>query len=206
MPSCMIHLSAAVRYSPVMPVRLMLGSVAPDAIQRDWKTKDSSHFRNVEGREARLCALRAYADSLDMTDVFYQGVLLHLYLDCLWDDTALREFKNLHENDPAKWFRPYRDEISAASEWLYHHTAWSRMLWRRMLAYNISLCPPVRYVSNEDLCDYLRRNFQWHEENARGPSAVFSPEYIESFIVSSVHGFTHWLGKEKGQDMPEGLR
>lgn len=193
MPSCMIHLSAAARYLPAMPVRMMLGSVAPDAIQRDWKTKDISHFRNIESQEARLCALREYADSLNMTDVFYQGVLLHLYLDYKWDTTALREFKALHENDPAKWFQPYRNEISIVSEWLYHHTAWSRVVWRQMLAYDVSLCPPVLFVSNEDIRDYLRRNFQWHEKNVRGPSEVYSPEYVETFITSSVEEFTHWL-------------
>lgn len=193
MPSCMIHLSAAAEYNPDMPVRLMIGSVAPDSINKDFKIKDVTHLRNVERESERVDALRLLALSFDMSDDFYVGVILHLYLDCLWDYTALKDFREANNNDLNLWFHPYRNEISIASEWIFHHCGWSRKVWNEMLTYNVADCPCLEHCSCDDLNDYLTRNHRWHVEHHGGPSLIYTPEYVDSFTVKAVSGFRDFM-------------
>lgn len=195
MPSCMIHIAAAVECNQEIPERFLIGSIAPDAITMDFKTKDLTHLRNIEDDCERLEALKKYALSIDMNDYFYAGAILHLYLDCLWDSSALREFKNMNNNDVNLWFHPYRNEISIASEWIYHTCGWSQRAFKKMLEYDVSKCPPLKYISNGDIEDYIIRNYKWHEENSRGPSKIYTPEYVSEFTKKAVSGFREMMAE-----------
>ena len=189
----MIHLLAAAELTPSMPARFMIGNLAPDATTRTYKEKDLTHLRQFSDEDTRLAELKKYAESMDTTDEFYVGVILHLYEDCLWDCTALKDFKSSYIGKEEHWFVPYRTEISITSQWLYHNTDWSEELWTEMSAYPIAeKCPSIMFTSNTDISDYIPRNFIWHRDNIVNAPEIFTPDYIHAFVKSSVDSFKIW--------------
>jgi hypothetical protein len=193
MPSSMIHLLAAAEYLPSMPARFMIGNLAPDATKRGFKEKDLTHLRQFADERERLCELEKYARSMDLTDEFYVGVILHLYEDCLWDCSALKDFKEARGSNAEDWFVPYRTEISITSQWLYHNTSWSERVWTDMNAYTIAAnCPPIMFTSSADIDEYIARNFIWHRDNIVNAPEIFTPDYIYAFVKSSVESFKSW--------------
>ena len=195
-PSCMIHLHTAQLLRGSRGILFCLGAVAPDAIE-DWRVKDRTHLRDVPDREAALVSL---ARETDPDDDFAEGALMHLYTDWLWDEDQLARYWAAMGGGASRGGRPeggawvpaYRNEISLASGWIYHHNFWARPLWEELLA-----VPPEQYSSlpgmeKRDIRDYLTRNFRWHEEHPGPPSVLYPPEEAQAFVRAAVEGYTKW--------------
>ena len=190
MPSCMIHLYAAHLLREGRGVLFCVGAVAPDAIE-DWRAKDRTHLRGVPDRAA---ALMAIARETDPRDDFAEGALLHLYADWRWDrDQLARYWASLGGRpEGGDWVPYYRNEISLASAWIYHHSPWALPLWAELLAVPPEQYGPLPGMKREDIRAYLTRNFQWHEEHPGPPSALYPPEEAEAFVSETVKGYQAW--------------
>ena len=198
MPSNMIHLLAAkllgeaaenagrpdIYRSPLY----WAAAIAPDAVY-EREPKDESHFRLEPDRES---ALRAYAEP--KKDPFGVGVVFHLYLDFLWDNECLPEYREWYERTVRGdgWFSPYRKEIGKTSAWLYHHLDWAKGVWAQMDGCDPAAYGPVRNADAETVCAYIRRSYKWHRENDIPASDFFTPEYAERFAASAAERFLAW--------------
>ena len=118
----MIHLLVANKFNTSGSALFYLGNIAPDAVV-DWHDKDVSHFRDMEDRQPALLSL-----AKETTGDFAEGVLLHLYCDWKWD-TGIRQ-KYIGETGD-DWFVLYRNELSLAGSYAFHHTEWAKRLWKR---------------------------------------------------------------------------
>jgi menaquinone-dependent protoporphyrinogen IX oxidase len=128
----MIHLLAAHKLQTEPDALFCVGTVAPDAV-KTREDKDKTHFRILCNREEALANL-----AKNTSDSFGEGVLLHLYLDWLWDDQAYHVFSKQHHEDG--WFLTYRNEIAKAGSYIYHHYSWSERAFLKMLS-----CPAKLY-------------------------------------------------------------
>ena len=205
MPSCMIHLLTAHLVSPWRDALFYIGALAPDALD-DWRAKDHTHLRDCPGRAAALTKL---AEETAPGEGFYEGALLHLYIDWLWDESCLLRYWDslgVKGKPPGgDWVPAYRREISLASAWVYHHCDWARPLWQAMLA-----VPPETYgalpvISAEDIRAYLTRNFAWHEAHPGPASAFYPPEEAQAFAKSAAEAYAAWrsLPENSGEIMAE---
>ena len=190
MPSCMIHLHTAHLLRNGRGALFCAGAVAPDAID-DWRAKDVTHLRDVPDRLARLAAI---AQETDSRDDFAEGVLLHLYADWRWDKDQLeRYWATLGGRPPGGgWVLSYRNEISLASAWIYHHSPWARTLWEELLALPVEQYGPLPGMEKSDVRAYLTRNYKWHEGHPGPPSAFYSPQEVEEFVIGTVEGYQTW--------------
>ena len=187
MSSLMVHLLAAKKYKTDPSVLFCVGNVAPDCVQ-EWKAKDRTHLRDREDREEALAAL---ARSTDMSNDFLHGNILHLYLDWIWDRDFLVPYKKNYTGE--NWFIDYRNEISKASSWLFHHKTWSADVWNSMLE-----CPAEQYDLNpmfpcEDILGMMTRNGKWHRDNILEASQAFPPDTVEAFTDEIASGFPKWI-------------
>lgn len=187
MPSSMIHLLTAHKYHPEASVLFRIGNIAPDSVS-EREEKDKTHLRN---RPDRLNALRELALTMDLSDDFSKGILLHLFLDYYWDSSPMRNFIENHKD--GNWFFDYRNEIGIASAWLFHHIGWSRRAWDEMAACPMSAYGHVQWIVKEDVADFIDRNNKWHAENDIGPSSAFTPDFIEEFTDKVAAEFKNWL-------------
>lgn len=187
MPSSMIHLLTAYKYNPNSSGLFWVGNIAPDCIS-GWREKDRLHLRD---RTDRLNALRELALNVNLHDDMSRGIILHLYLDYKWDIFSLKRY--IEEYGGEDWLLPYRNEISLASAWYYHHTEWSKGVWNDMTACPVFLCDNNLGYNNEAIISYIDRNYKWHDENNIGPSSVFTPDFIDGFTDKVVKEFRNWL-------------
>jgi len=135
--------------------------------------------------------LKRYAESVDTSDPFTLGMLLHIYTDYLWDKSAIQEHMAAYKGD--EWFLDYRKEINLASSYLFHHSDKIRKLWETAAGCDISSLPTNTFVLIDDLPGFLLRNHSWHIENDVGPSEFFSPEYVENFCKDAASSFKMFL-------------
>lgn len=183
LPSAMIHLTAAKAYCPDAPVEFFIGNLAPDCID-EWKKKDRLHLRD---KPERALALRTYARGLDLENPYLKGIVLHLYLDFLWDETPMRIHKEQYTGE--NWVADYRGEIALTSACLYHRLPWSQDLWKEM-----EKCPQSKYASHPDypaylISDLIHRNGIFHRETFCQPSAVFPPDFSQRFAEDAARSF-----------------
>jgi hypothetical protein len=182
MPSSMIHLLTAYKYNPNASVLFWIGNIAPDSVS-DWKEKDKTHFRD---KSYRLNALREFAFTMNLSDDFSKGILIHLLLDYYWDSYPMHYFiENYKEGN---WFPNYRHEIALAGGWLFHHTEWSKTVWDEMITYD-----NIHGIVKEDVVDFIKRNRKWHIENNIGPSSAFTPDFIEEFTSKVAVDLKSWI-------------
>lgn len=125
MPSSMVHLLTAYKYNPDASISFLVGNIAPDTV-KEWKEKDKNHLRD---RPDRLRALEEFACTVNVQDDIDLGILLHLFVDYMWDTYPREDFIKGYEG--YTWFHPYRQEIALSGAWLYNHTDWSKRVWRR---------------------------------------------------------------------------
>lgn len=185
MPGSMIHLLTAYKVNPTANVCFWIGNIAPDAVA-DWQEKEIKHFRNFPDRTDAMMTL---ARETIKTDDFAEGILLHLFLDWKWDISIREDFmKKTGEN----WFPKYRDELSLAGGFMYHHTAWGKIIWEQMDLYDVSNFKIVDSATNGELKDFISRNKKWHSENNIGPSTAFIPEMIEVFTDKVAKEYVVW--------------
>jgi len=186
----MIHLHTAQLLRGGRGVLFCVGAVAPDAID-DWRIKDTTHLRDDPDR---LAALTKIAQKTDPRDDFAEGALLHLYADWLWDKDQLERYWASLGGRPegSDWVPAYRNEISLASRWTYHHSPWARPLWEELLAVPQDQYSPLPGMEKKDIRAYLTRNFRWHENNPGPPSAFYPPEEAEAFVLETAEGYQAW--------------
>ncbi len=181
MSASMFHLSAAHLVWPDAPIVYFVGNLAPDCADIRAR-KDHTHFRDRPDRWAALGALRRRTEP---EDAYGQGILMHLYLDCVWDELVSESFRRLG-------VAAYRREISRASVYMYHHEPWIAALWERMEA-----CPMAEYATREEfpagqVRDYVAENRRWHMRTKGPPSDVYPPAFCEEFIVKTAADFPKW--------------
>ena len=183
MSASMFHLAFAREIAPDAPDEFFVGSLAPDCIVVR-RVKDHTHLRDALSREA---ALRALRDATPPEDAYGMGILGHLYYDWLWDTAVRALFKRLG-------VRRYRQEISDASVWWYHHADWSAELWRRIVA-----CPVTRYLGHGLpaglVCDYVSENRLWHMRSDCAPSGVFPPEDCAAFTEKAAEQWRRFAAR-----------
>ncbi len=77
MSSAMVHIECAKKYDANAPTMFYTGNIAPDLLGTR-EAKDKTHFR---GTEDRFGALMRFSETLDLSDPFQKGILMHLFLD-----------------------------------------------------------------------------------------------------------------------------
>ena len=183
----MIHLLAAHEVDPAGNALYWVGSVAPDAVS-NWKEKEITHYRNLSDRKEAITELAA---GTDRNNAFEEGMLLHLFVDWKWDVSVKEEYiARTGEN----WFPKYRHELGLSSSFAFHHTDWSREIWRQIDSCDISDYGLVNGATAEEVKELISRNSKWHHDFNIGPSAAFPPELIESFIDRVVKDYSIWRG------------
>jgi len=185
MPGLMIHLLIARKVNPKGSILFYIGNIAPDTVTT-WKEKDITHFRNLPDRSQALAAL---AQQTLPSDDFAEGVLLHLYMDWRWDDLVKDEFIKTVEGD---WFPKYRKELSLASSYAFHHTDWAKDIWEQMNLLDPSKYGEIPGAPDEELRDFINRNYKWHIYNNTQPSTAFTPEFTNEFISKIADEYTQW--------------
>jgi len=185
MPGSMIHLHMAHKINSQGSTLFYIGNLAPDAVT-NWKEKDITHFRNLPDRSEALAALARQTSS---SDDFAEGILLHLYMDWRWDILARDEFIKTIDGD---WFPKYREELSLAGGYAFHHTDWAKDLWEQMDLFHVSEYGEIPGATTEELKDFISRNNKWHNDNNTESSTAFTPEYIDEFISRIADEYTQW--------------
>ncbi len=184
MPGLMVHLLLAKKTKLRNTAMFYLGNIAPDAVS-EWKTKDITHFRNLEDREPALLKLKEA-----VKDDFSLGVLLHLYLDWRWDiemrDEYIREIG-------ADWFAGYRKEVWLASNYAFHSYEWTREVWDSIDSIPISEYGEIEKASKEDIREVFATNYQWHKENITEESERFTQALVEVFTDRVASEFLKWF-------------
>ena len=172
-------------------IPFFVGTVAPDCVG-ERELKDRTHLRDRNDRHEAIIELK---NGMDLCDDYQLGALLHLYTDMLWDEGPQKAYKDSYPEPDNAWFRPYRNEISLASSYIFHRSDWGEQLWRDMLE-----CPDEHFDSLADfpaeaIRGYLTRNFKWHYENDVGPSAVYTPEAVDEFCRGAAKSFLQFLNQ-----------
>ena len=189
MPSLTIHLYAGNKLRPNGSQLFFTGCLAPDAVT-PWQVKEHAHLRDREDRNAEL---RKLEKAIPEDDDYANGVLFHLFCDYIWDNTALKNYKEAFGDG---WYYPYRDQIYLAGSYIYHNDKRIAELWD--LAND---CPPDSYADSAykveaDVPELISFHRNWHMENDIGPSVAFSPEYVENFAEFAVESFKKWKSSE----------
>ena len=185
MPGSMIHLLLAHKINPKGSVLFYIGNLAPDSVT-NWKEKDITHFRNLTDRSESLTSL---AVQTSPSDDFNEGVMLHLYMDWRWDIEVRDEFIKKVDSD---WFTKYREELSLAGGYAFHHTNWARDLWNQMDNFDAAKYGAIPGATTEELKDFISRNNKWHNDNNTHHSTAFTPDFICEFINRLADEYTQW--------------
>lgn len=184
MPGSMIHLLLARKIKPEAGILFYIGNLAPDAAT-DGEVKDATHFRDIPDRSAALAALAAKTPP---SDDFADGVLLHLFLDWRWDILARKNVKVTGDG----WFSKYREELSLAGSYAFHHTDWAEDIWEAMSLCDVSLYGEIPGAGSEELSEFIIRNKTWHLNNKTGQSEAFTQEFIDIFIDETADEYNNW--------------
>lgn len=193
MPCAMMHLMCARNYNENADIAFYIGNLAPDCIdERDFK--DKNHLRIYKGdeREEKLLEL---ACSLDLTDPFQFGVLLHLYTDMCWDRGPMAEHKRSYVGND--WFHDYRREIRYISKYMYKHLHWSIKLWEDMNEADEVVYSSIENYPSKNIKGYLEHNIMVHKLPPAIESKAFPNELVFLFCKETVDSFKIWLEKEK---------
>ncbi|MDY5015925.1 MAG: hypothetical protein SO063_07645 [Eubacteriales bacterium] len=186
MSSLMIHLCMAHALRPDAPAEYYVGHIAPDCVDIR-EIKDHTHFRDRTDRMAALEELRA---ATRPEDDYGEGILAHLYLDCMWDALVLDSFRQLG-------VAAYRREISRAGAYLYRREPWADALWEK-----IDACPPEKYASRPDFPPEKIRELivwqrGWYAHADGAPSEAYPPDFCVRFLDKTAREYQKW--REKGE-------
>ena len=186
MPSLSIHLLAGRELRPNGSQLFFTGCIAPDAVS-PWQKQEHAHLRD---RADRNGALREFADSLPDGDDYANGALFHLFCDYIWDNSALRGYKESFCGDD--WFHPYRSEIHKASSYIFNHDPGIAKIWAEVNACQKEAFEHSAYVADADVKAFISERYIWKLENDLGPSEVFTPEYVREFAKYAAYAFKMW--------------
>ena len=189
MPCAMMHLVCAKLYDNNADVAFYIGNEAPDCMDIR-EIKDKSHFRIYKGKE-RVDKLTEFARTLDLDDPYQLGVLLHLFVDLLWDAGPMAEHKkNYKGND---WFHDYRWQIRLIGTHIYKNVEWSKSIWAQMCEVDESKYDSLPLFPSEKIKSYLCFNRDRDRSAETTPSPDFPPELVDKFCVDAVAKFTDYL-------------
>lgn len=181
----MVHLMAAYKYRPDSLAEFWVGNIAPDCIE-DWKERDKFHFRDISDKEK---ALRDFSKSYS-NDLFSEGMLFHLFVDCKWDKDLRQQYiKNCGSDD---WFQSYRNEIGLLSAWFYHNIEWSKKVWEDMLTSDISKYAKIDKTSPEIILSKIQQANQYHLSNPLAKPLFYSISTIEEFTAKTANDYLYW--------------
>ncbi|MBR6513891.1 MAG: hypothetical protein IKT46_03560 [Clostridia bacterium] len=190
MPCAMMHLVCARLYDKDADIAFYIGNEAPDCMDIR-EIKDKSHFRiYADDREEKLTE---FARTLDLSDPYELGVLLHLYVDMLWDRGPMAMHKLNYKGED--WFHDYRHQIRLIGTHIYKNADWSKKLWQKM-----SEAPEEKYASlslfpSEKIKSYICFNRDRDRSGETTSSPDFPPELVDSFCVEAVESFKSYLSR-----------
>lgn len=188
MPCAMMHLQCAMLYDDNAPIEFYIGNEAPDCMDVR-ELKDRSHFRKYkEDREEKLIE---YAESLDLNDPYLLGVVMHLYVDLLWDRGPMAEHKRNYKGDD--WFRDYRWQIRLIGTHIYRNVDWSADLWSRMCEADRSLYNKLEAFPGEKVESYIIFNRDRDRSDEQGESPDFPHDMVMEFCKEATDKFKKWI-------------
>jgi len=179
----MMHLLAASKTRPTGSILFYIGNIAPDAVS-NRHDKDIFHLRNLQDRLPTLISL-----AKNTSGDFAEGLLLHLYVDWKWDTTIMQKYIN---ETGQGWFAQYRNELSLAASYLFHHTDWAKKILGDMDTLDTACYGNTPGVSVTDVKNWVSRGNKWHNENNIGPSSVFTPDLVENFASLVAEEYNIW--------------
>ncbi len=190
MPCAMMHLVCAKLYDPHADLAFYIGNEAPDCMDIR-EIKDKSHFRiYTDDREERLTA---FARTLDLNLPYELGVLLHLYVDMLWDRGPMAEHKRNYKGDD--WFHDYRWQIRLIGTHIYKTVDWSKQIWEDMCEVDESKYSSLELFPAEKIKSYLVFNRDRDRSKETVSSPDFPPELVDSFCREAVDKFKMYLNQ-----------
>ena len=190
MPCAMMHLVCARLYDPEADIAFYVGNEAPDCMDVR-ELKDKSHLRiYTDDREQKLTE---YAHSLDLSDPYELGVLLHLYVDMLWDRGPMAEHKRNYKGDD--WFHDYRRQIRLIGTHIYKNSDWAKPLWQAMSELDESKFASRPEFPADKIKSYICFNRDRDRSADTTPSPDFPPELVNSFCEESVRSFSDYLNR-----------
>jgi len=185
MPTYFIHLSVAKKVNPNAGLDFFIGNLAPDSVSGEDKA--INHFRNKPDMEL---SLKKFAKTIDMTNDYLKGFLLHLFVDWKWDNSILADFAKI-EGDG--WYKKYYYEGGLIESYGHHNSKWAYNLREQM-----NSCDNFNYVeagsvTKEGVKAMFRHSSSWKIENEDEPSTAFPPQLIERFATDTADSFIKWL-------------
>ncbi len=185
-----MHLVCAKLYDPQADIAFYIGNEAPDCMDIR-EIKDKSHFRiYTDDREEKLTE---FAHLLDLEDPYELGVLLHLYVDMLWDRGPMAVHKrNYKGND---WFHDYRRQIRLIGTHIYKNVDWSKNIWIAMCEADESKYNSLDVFPAEQIKSYLCFNRDRDRSAETIPSPDFPPELVDRFCEDAVKSFKSYLNR-----------
>ncbi len=190
MPATMMHLSAAYQLMPKADDSFLLGSILPDCVDAHREKKDHLHFRDVPP-EKRLESLVSFGSDLDPERPFDLGVLLHFYLDYLWDNGPQKAHRKMHGEE--NWFLDYRKELRSAGSRTAQRAPWCKEVWLRLQRPKPSLYENSLDLPEEEILAFLDYNCRWHTEEALPESDFFTDEAVDAFLNRACRAFVLFL-------------
>ncbi|MBR3837542.1 MAG: hypothetical protein IKJ74_05275 [Clostridia bacterium] len=190
MPATMMHVLAGHTLRPNGSDSFFLGCILPDCVDAHRELKDHLHFRDVPAEE-RLPALIRFGHGLDLTRDFDLGVLLHFYLDYLWDNGPQADHRRSYKGD--LWFRDYRQELSKAGNRGATRMPWAAPLWARLRAPDPSLYENTLSLPEDEIQSFLEFNYNFHTGVSLPESPVFTDALVDSFTLDAVEKFRGFM-------------
>lgn len=191
MPCAMMHLVCAKLYDADADIAFFIGNEAPDCMDIR-EIKDKSHFRIYKGEEREM-KLTEFARTLDLNDPYELGVLLHLYVDMLWDRGPMAEHKLNYKGDC--WFTDYRCQIRLIGTHIYKSVPWSTQIWIDMCCADEAKYKSLSLFPAEKIKSYLCFNRDRDRSSETTPSPDFPPELVDAFCVEAVESFKDFLNR-----------
>jgi hypothetical protein len=186
MPATMMHLLAGHALRPNGSDSFFLGCILPDCVDAHRELKDRLHFRDVPSEE-RIPSLIRFGHALDLKRDFDLGVLLHFYLDYLWDNGPQSAHRRAYEGED--WFRDYRKELKMAGSRTAQRSPWNREVWLRLASAEPSQYENSLGLPEAEIRTFLEFNSHWHVETALEESAFFTDAVVENFIRRAIRAF-----------------
>lgn len=191
MSSAMVHLSCAKAYDPKACTLFYSGNIAPDLLGTR-EAKDKTHFRDIPS-DLRQDALMRFAQTLELSDPFQKGVLLHLFLDLHWDRVGYEPYRLALEGEEG-WFLQYRQEIFLASAYLYHNTPWAKELFFEMNRTFLPVRNSVCGITRDGLQAFVAGTWYRLLNAVRAESAAFPPAFVADFVTHVTGEFVKTFG------------
>jgi hypothetical protein len=195
MPYVLTHLLVAYEVDSGGCGLFYVGSIAPD-YAGDRERKDSIHLRGVQDRllpQERWRALEQLRDGSDMSSPFDAGWILHLFVDLVWEETAVDEFRKTCADDG--WYLKYREEMNMLSFHMYHNAPWTAEIFGKIAAADLTAVKTSLPITQEENEWWRDRTVKKHAESDRTTpeSAVFTDEMINRFAKQTAERYKAWI-------------